>query len=146
MITLMSLPGPGPFDQRPNEERPDVLVYTSEPMTQDMEVTGPVRMELWTSSSAASTDFTAKLLDVFPDGRSINICEGIVRTCCASGRHEPRQPGAVYRFDIDLARHEQRLLHRASDPGRDQLQSVPYVRPRARIPVGTSPTKISAPT
>jgi uncharacterized protein len=103
VITLMSLPGPGPFDQRRNEQRPDVLVYTSEPLARDMEVTGPVKMELWTSSSAASTDFTAKLLDVFPDGRSINICEGIVRTCCASGRHEPKQPGAEYRFDIDLA-------------------------------------------
>jgi putative CocE/NonD family hydrolase len=103
VITLMSLPGPGPFDQRRNEERPDVLVYTSEPLAQDMEVTGPVTVELWTSSSAVSTDFTAKLLDVFPDGRSINICEGIVRTCCASGRHEPKQPGEENRFDIDLA-------------------------------------------
>ena len=57
----------GPFDQRPIESRPDVLVYTSGPLERDMEVTGPLTVKLWASSSAIDTDFTAKLVDVHPE-------------------------------------------------------------------------------
>ncbi len=69
----------GPYDQRTVEERQDVLVYTSPPMKKDLEVTGPVKAIIFASSSAVNTDFTAKLVDVYPDGRAIRICEGIIR-------------------------------------------------------------------
>src|SRR5690606_21253685 len=59
----------GPRDRRQVERRPDVLVYTSEPLEQDLEVTGPVSAIIYASSSAVDTDFTAALVDVFPDGR-----------------------------------------------------------------------------
>jgi hypothetical protein len=69
----------GPFEQGRVEARPDVLVFTSEPLQQDLEVTGRVRVVLHAESSAPSTDWVARLCDVHPDGRSINICDGIVR-------------------------------------------------------------------
>ena len=69
----------GPYDQRPVEERQDVLVYTTPPLKKNLEVTGPVKAVIFASSSAVNTDFTAKLVDVYPDGRAIRICEGIIR-------------------------------------------------------------------
>ena len=69
----------GPRDQRQIEARADVCVFTSEPLQADLEVTGPVRVVLHAQSSAPSTDWIARLCDVHPDGRSINICDGIVR-------------------------------------------------------------------
>jgi putative CocE/NonD family hydrolase len=69
----------GAFDQRPNEARADVLVYTSEPVTEPLEVTGPVRVVLYVSSDAKDTDFTAKLVDVLPDGTAYNLDETVLR-------------------------------------------------------------------
>ena len=86
---------PGPWDQRAVEARPDVLTYTTEPLERDLEVTGPVRVELWATSSAPSTDFVARLCDVHPDGRSINLTDGIIR---AAGL----RPGEPQRHLIDL--------------------------------------------
>lgn len=71
---------PGSFDQRPVEARQDVLVYTSAPLAEDLEVTGPVDVVLYVSSDAADTDFTAKLVDVEPDGTAWNLDETIQRT------------------------------------------------------------------
>jgi len=96
---------PGPFDQRQVEARKDVLVYTTEPLERDIEVTGPVVLKLHAASSAPDTDFTAKLTDVYPDGRSINITEGIVRARFREREWEhPKllQPGAVYGYTLDL--------------------------------------------
>ena len=70
----------GAFDQRPAEVRDDVLVYTSEVLSEDLEVTGPLRVTLWATSSAVDTDFTAKLVDVYPDGYAQK----------PAGRHDPR--------------------------------------------------------
>src|SRR6266576_2996140 len=70
---------PGPRDQRAVEARDDVLVYSTAALAQNLEVTGPVRLELFASSSAVDTDFTAKLVDVWPDGFAQNLTEGIVR-------------------------------------------------------------------
>jgi putative CocE/NonD family hydrolase len=70
---------PGPLDQRPLEGRGDVLVYTSEPLDRDLEVIGPVEMVLYASSSARDTDFFVRLCDVYPDGRSIFLTEGVIR-------------------------------------------------------------------
>jgi hypothetical protein len=69
----------GPQDQRPVEQRPDVLVYTTAPLPRDLEVTGPVKAMLWISTSAPDTDFTAKLVEVFPDGAARNLTDGILR-------------------------------------------------------------------
>jgi len=95
----------GPCDQRPNEERQDMLVYSGEPLEQELEVTGPVELHLWALSSAPDTDFVARLVDVHPDGQAINITEGVVR---ARFRHGDwahpllLQPGEVAEYRIDL--------------------------------------------
>jgi putative CocE/NonD family hydrolase len=93
----------GPFDQGDVEDRRDVLVFTSAPLTENLEVTGPIRVVLYASSSARDTDFTAKLVDVFPDGYAMNLCDGIIR-----GRYRRSfrrasflKPGTVYEFNID---------------------------------------------
>jgi putative CocE/NonD family hydrolase len=85
---------PGPLDQRPVEARADVLVYTSPPLQRDVEVTGPVKVLLWAATSAVSTDWVARLCDVFPDGRSINIADGI--------RRVRGEPGVPAEREIDL--------------------------------------------
>jgi uncharacterized protein len=95
---------PGPRDQRAVEARPDVLVYSTPAFTQDMEVTGPIRAELFASSSAVDTDFTAKLVDVGPDGFAQNLTEGIVRARYRESQEKPEfmNPGQVYKFNVDL--------------------------------------------
>lgn len=75
----------GPRDQRTVELRPDVLCYTSESLTAPMEVTGPISVTLFATSTAMDTDFTAKLVDVYPDGTAINLCDGIIRTSSSPG-------------------------------------------------------------
>jgi len=70
---------PGPLDQSAVEKRNDVLVYTSGPLTDDMEVTGPVRVVLYIATSANDTDFTAKLVDVQPNGNPLLVSDGIQR-------------------------------------------------------------------
>jgi putative CocE/NonD family hydrolase len=69
----------GPLDQARIEERPDVLVFTSDVLEEDLEVTGPIRVRLHVESSAPSTDWVARLCDVDPDGRSFNLTDGICR-------------------------------------------------------------------
>ena len=69
----------GPFDQSLIEQRADVLTYTSDVLVEPVEVTGPISVHLWVSSSAATTDFVARLCDVDPAGRSINLADGIRR-------------------------------------------------------------------
>lgn len=95
---------PGPRDQRPVEGRPDVLVYSTPALAQDLEVTGPVKVELFASSSAVDTDFTAKLVDVWPDGFAQNLTEGIIRAKYRDSQAQPAfmNPGQTYKFTIDL--------------------------------------------
>jgi putative CocE/NonD family hydrolase len=69
----------GPLDQRPIEGRPDVLVFSTPPLAEPLEVTGRISVRLYASTSARDTDFTAKLTDVYPDGRSMLVTDGIVR-------------------------------------------------------------------
>ena len=94
----------GVADQRPVEDRQDVLVYTSESLARELEVTGPIKVHLFASSSAVDTDFTAKLVDVRPDGYAHNLQDGIIRTRFRTSRSEPSmiEPGRVYAFVIDL--------------------------------------------
>lgn len=95
---------PGPRDQRGVEARPDVLSFTSEVLAADLEVTGPVSVTLHAATSAADTDFTAKLVDVWPDGRAMSVTDGIVRARYRSGTGlpDPVTPGQVYQYTIDL--------------------------------------------
>ena len=94
----------GVQDQRPVEARHDVLVYTSAVMTEKLEVTGPVTVTLYAASNASDTDFTAKLVDVRPDGYAQNLADGIVRARYRESRTSPAPltPGEVSRFTIDL--------------------------------------------
>lgn len=94
----------GSFDQRKVEVRNDVLNYTTSPLKEDLEVTGPVNAIVYASSSARNTDFTAKLVDVYPDGRAIRICEGIIRADHRNASEPPSniEPGKVYQYTIDL--------------------------------------------
>jgi putative CocE/NonD family hydrolase len=96
--------GPGPRDQRQTETRADVLIYSTPPLTQDLEVTGPVQLELFAKSSAVDTDFTAKLVDLWPNGFAQNLTEGILRARYRSSQEKPEllSPGQVYKFTIDL--------------------------------------------
>jgi hypothetical protein len=94
----------GPRDQRKAEERKDVLVYTSAELKEELEVTGPVKAVLYAASTAPDTDWTAKLVDVHPDGRAINLCDGIIRARCRDSVENPTliEPGEIYCYEIDL--------------------------------------------
>jgi putative CocE/NonD family hydrolase len=95
----------GQRDQSEIEARPDVLVYTTAPLTGDLEVTGPVRMRLYAASSAPDTDFTVKLVDLHPDGRPMNVCDGILRVRFRDGLDQPGRlmtPGETVALDIDV--------------------------------------------
>lgn len=94
----------GPYDQRGVESRADVLVYSTDELAEPLEVAGAVSVELFASSSATDTDFTAKLVDVHPDGRAINLCEGVVRARYRFGteREHLLEPDQVERFEISL--------------------------------------------
>ena len=95
---------PGAYDQRPIEARPDVLVYSTPPMEQDTEVTGPISVTLYASTSARDTDFTAKLVDVEPCGYARNLTDGIIRARYRTPRQPAAfiNPGDVYEYTIDL--------------------------------------------
>jgi putative CocE/NonD family hydrolase len=94
----------GPMDQRQVEERQDVLVYDTAPLEDDLEVTGSITVTLFAASSARDTDFTAKLVDVWPDGTAYNLTDGIVRARYREPQAGPSliEPGTVYRFTIDV--------------------------------------------
>lgn len=94
----------GPRDQRAVEARPDVLVYTSDELTRDLEVTGPIVLVLYATSDALDTDFTGKLVDVHPDGRAMLLTDGILRARYRDGHATPKPlvPGDVVRLEIDL--------------------------------------------
>ena len=90
----------GPKDQRPVEIRNDVLVYSTDVLQEEIEVTGPVEAVIYASSSAEDTDFTVKLVDVYPDGRAINLLEGIQRASFRDSNENPTPiiPGEIYQY------------------------------------------------
>jgi len=94
----------GPKDQRPSEARPDVLVYTSAPLEEPLEVTGPLTCTLYAATSAPDTDWVVRLCDVHPDGASRILAEGILRARYREGTREPKpvESGRVYAYEIDL--------------------------------------------
>jgi len=90
----------GPVDQRSIEARSDVLTFTTPVLDHDVEVTGPVTVQLWACSSAPDTDFVARLVDVYPDGRAYNLTDGVIRASyCLKA---PMEAGRAYPFTIDL--------------------------------------------
>jgi putative CocE/NonD family hydrolase len=107
---------PGAWDQREREgwvacdspgrplaDRPDVLVFQTEPLERDVEICGPLQVELWVSTDAPDTDWTAKLVDVYPDGTAINLADGIRRLRFAA---DPRRetfvkPGRIVRVVVE---------------------------------------------
>ena len=95
---------PGPYDQQDVEGRRDVLVFTTAPLSAPLTVVGRLSAQLWVASSALDTDFTVKLTDVYPDGRSMLVADGILRMRFREGiDHEVlMEPGAVYPIDVDL--------------------------------------------
>jgi putative CocE/NonD family hydrolase len=101
--TQLTIPA-GPMDQKIVEERPDVLVFTSAPLTNPIEVTGRVRARIWVSADVPDTDFIARLCDVYPDGRSFNLCEGAIRARFRDGRDKETfiEPGKPFALEIDL--------------------------------------------
>lgn len=104
--------GAGPRDQRPIEARPDVLVYTSDPLPKNYTALGAVHATVFAASSAPDTDFVARLVDVYPDGRAIGVTDGIVRASARESypapgaitptKPSPIQPDEVYEYCIDL--------------------------------------------
>ncbi len=95
---------PGPFDQGPLGSRKDVLVFSTPPLDNEIEVTGFVTLELYAASSAVDTDFTAILSDVEPSGYARFLTDGIVRARYrnSTDRAEPIVPGKIYKYTIDL--------------------------------------------
>lgn len=95
---------PGSVDVSEVQKRPDVLTYTTLPLEWDVDVVGPLRLVLYASSSAADTDFAARLSDVVPDGRAIQLQNGVLRVRYRNLGAQPTllQPGVVYRLEIDM--------------------------------------------
>lgn len=103
---LPSLPGlVGPVDQSVIDSRDDVLCYTGPVLTEPVEVTGFVELKVFVSSTAVDTDITAKLVDVFPDGRAINLCDGVLRLRYRNGLSQPElmTPGEVYEVTVPMS-------------------------------------------
>jgi uncharacterized protein len=103
----------GPLDQVYIEQREDVLCYTTPELKQDLEVTGPLELHLFASSSCRDTDFTAKLVDVYPDGRAFNAADGIVRAQYRNSFSisEYLKPGEITEFVIRLGHISQLFRH-----------------------------------
>ena len=96
---------PGPRDQRVLDGRTDVLTFTSEVLAEDVEVTGHMTVTLSASTSVTDTDFTAKLIDVWPDGRAMGVVDGIVRARFRHSAETPESvtPGKIESYVIRLA-------------------------------------------
>lgn len=94
----------GPTDQADVEKRADVLVFSSPPLEQPTEVTGPISLTLFAATSASDTDWTGKLVDVYPDGRAINLNNGVIRGRYRDGLERPTllEKEKVYQFKIEI--------------------------------------------
>jgi putative CocE/NonD family hydrolase len=103
LITLDSLYVPA--DQKPLERRTDILVYQTTPLEQDIVLAGPVVCHLWAETDAPDTDFTARLIEVAPDGSTVQLSTGIIRARFRSGFDNPSlvEPGRAYEYVIKMA-------------------------------------------
>ncbi|MCE2458660.1 MAG: CocE/NonD family hydrolase [Dehalococcoidia bacterium] len=93
-----------PYNQRELDDRHDILIYQTPPLDQPVEVTGPVTVNLWATSSARDTDFVVKLMDVWPDGFVQELCHGIVRARYRDSFTSPSliEPGKPYEYSIQV--------------------------------------------
>jgi len=132
----------GPKDRRVRQERDDVLVYTSEPLEKDLEVTGPVELRLFAATSAVDTDFAATLTDVHADGRAIHVCEGMRGVTFRESleRPTPVEPGRVYEYSISL--WETSMVFKAGHRIRLEVSSSNFPRyarnQNTGLPLGSS--------
>ncbi|GHP13905.1 esterase [Lentilactobacillus fungorum] len=92
-----------PNDYAKVENRDDVLTFTSEPLTKELTITGWFKIVFYASSSAVNTDWVVRLTDVYPDGRSINIDDGVMNAIFFDGQDKPKllKPGKVYQFEVE---------------------------------------------
>ena len=129
----------GPWDRRPVERRDDVLVYSTDPLEHDVEVTGPVSLTLHASSSARDTDFTGTLVDVHPDGKAIIICEGLLRARFRESIERPSlmEPGKVYELRVDM--WETSNVFRAGHRIRLEVSSSNFPRYDRNLNTGNQP-------
>jgi uncharacterized protein len=134
---LLSFVEAGVRDNRALEARPDVLCYTSDVLAQELEFVGGARLELWVRSSLAHTDFFGRICDVEPGGRSLNVCDGLVRLAPGAG-----VPGAdgVLRIEIELSA----AAHRFRRGHRIRLQVSSGAHPRWSRNLGTGEPVASA--
>ena len=104
-ILQISVGQPGPRDQRDIEERDDVLCYTTGPLDTPLTIAGPVTVDLWATTDGPDTDWTAKLVDLQPDGKAVSLCDGIIRARFRESFSDPTPvtPGEPTRYRIDLA-------------------------------------------
>ena len=118
-----------------------MLVYTTDPLDKDLEVTGPVELKLFAASSAVDTDFTATLTDAHPDGRAIHVCEGIRGVTFRESleRPTPIEPGRIYEFSISL--WETSMVFKAGHRIRLEVSSSNFPRyarnQNTGLPLGT---------
>ena len=132
----------GPDDFAGVETRGDVLVFTSEPLTEPLDVVGPVRLVAHVSSSADDTDIAAKLLDVHPNGFAQRLCDGLVRLRFRGGHDRPLpvEPGAVYEVEVAMRDTAQRVL-----PGhRIRVEIASSAHPKFAVNLGTGGDETTA--
>ena len=104
MSLMMANSQAAPVDQAPHDHRQDVLFYETSPLTEELELTGPVRLNLWARTDAPDTDWAARLALVFEDGLAINLTYGIMRAQYRDGFENPTllEPGQTYQYHIKL--------------------------------------------
>ena len=138
---------PGAFDQSRVESRTDLCVFTSELLQEDLEVTGPVRLVLNAQSTAPSTDWVGRLCDVHPDGRSFNVCDGIVRIADGADEYQQVEIDLWSTSIVFLAGHRLRVhVTSSSFPRWDRnLNPVTSETPGSRSLISGSTTTPSVP-
>jgi putative CocE/NonD family hydrolase len=101
----------GPVDQQPVQDRPDVLVFRSSPLTKPVRFAGPISAELWVSADTPDADWIVKLLDVHPDGRAMPLATGVRRGSARDSElhRSPLVPGERYRLEVDLGHAAARI-------------------------------------
>ncbi|MCV7252054.1 CocE/NonD family hydrolase [Mycobacterium hackensackense] len=138
----------GPYDQTPVEQRSDVLVYDSAPMTHDTEITGPVSVTLWAQSSAVDTDFTAKLVVVKPDGQAVNLNNGILRTAFRDSLSQPTPMVAGQPYELHIQIWPTSYEFRSGDRVRLEISSSDYPQfapnPNTGAPFGQDTVTVPA--
>ncbi len=118
----------GPLDQRSTQQRQDILVYTTEPLTEDTEVTGSAELRLFFSTDVVDTDFIATLSDVYPDGRVIVITEGAIRTRFRDSLEEPSLLTAGEQYEISIRLWETSNVFKAGHRIRLHITSSSFPR------------------